>query len=184
VLVDHADDRHLADGRRLGERRQLREPRADVRAQVDGGEAERDVVVQAAEQDPVHGVAVEPQPAGRLDVDLPAQRADHLELRVERQRQQVVDRAELAQVLSVPGCGERAPAGHPLDHALGHQVVEGAPHRLPADLVFLRQLGLRGQSSAVGVPAAQDAVTQRAGEPHVRRLRPSSHAADSRVRVL
>jgi hypothetical protein len=93
--------------------------------------------VGAAEHDGVHRVAVQAQPAGRLDVDDAPQRPEDLEPGIQRQPHEVVDGAELAQVLAVAGGGERAAAGHTLDHAVGDEVVERPAYRLAADLVFL-----------------------------------------------
>src|SRR5262249_45371906 len=65
-----------------------------------------------------------------------------------------------------------------VDHALGHQVMEGTPDRLPAHLVPRRKLRLGRQPAPVGVAALQDLRPDLAGEAHVAALplpRPARH---------
>jgi hypothetical protein len=112
---------------------------------VDGGVAQWLPVVDAAHHDGVHRVAVQAQPAGRFDVDDSPQRPQNLQPGAERQAHEVVDGAELAQVLPVAGRGERAAVGDSVDHAVGHEVLEGAAYGLAADLVLGSQLGFGRQ---------------------------------------
>src|SRR5690606_28803603 len=66
---------------------------------------------------------------------------------------------------------ERAAAGNAVDDAVGDEILEGAPHRLPAHAVFLGEFGLRGQPRAVAVPPRLDGLPELARELRVGRFR-------------
>ena len=84
-------------------------------AQPDGQERRRDAVGEAVVEPPEpqsHDlVLLEPQAAGGFDVDGDHRRAQQLELGVEGQGQEILDRPGRAQVATVVVVRERAAAG-------------------------------------------------------------------------
>jgi alkylation response protein AidB-like acyl-CoA dehydrogenase len=97
-------------------------------------------VVGPAERERVDDVARQPQPPGRVHVDLTAQRGNDVHLGIRGQPHQVLDRAELTDLAAVTQGRERPPAGNAVDHALGNQVVEGAPDGLAVKVEAAHQM--------------------------------------------
>ena len=154
-------------------------------AQPDGQERRRDavgeVVVEASEPEAHDLVRLEAQPPCGRDVDADRGRAEHLELGVQGEGQQVVDRARGAQVAAVVVIGERAAAGHTVDQPVGHEVLEGAPHGLAADAMHLAQLRLGRQRLPGRVAMLGDVGPQPVSHGAVRR-RSSAIAPASAIR--
>ena len=162
--VDQPDDGHPAAAARRGQLAEPGQQLPDPRRQVDRGVAEGHVGVPPDQRHRVDLVRGEPQPARGLHVDLALQRADHLALGVQGQRHQLLHGAEVVDVPVLLGDRVGAPARHPVDDALGHQVLHGPPDGLPADRVTGRELLLGGQLPAVGVLAVPDGVPDPGGQ--------------------
>jgi len=126
--------------------------------------AERHAGMPPDQRDRADLVRREPEPRRRLDVDLALQRADHLALGIQGQRHQLFDGAEVVDVPVLLGDRVGAPARHPVDDPLGHEVLHGPPDGLPADRVGRRELLFGGQLTAVGVLAVADGVPDLGGQ--------------------
>src|SRR5689334_16742816 len=88
-------------------------------------------------------VARKPQTPGGGNVDGRREGSHDLQLGVDGECEEVVDRADRAQVLVARrrSDGEAAAPGYAVDEPFGDELAERLPHGLPADLKFGTELG-------------------------------------------
>jgi hypothetical protein len=125
--------------------------------------------VESAKPDGDYLVRRQPEASGSSEIDANRRRIENLQLGVERDAEQVFDRAEGPPVFAHIISSKRAAAGHPVDNPLGNKVLKGTADGLAADAEGASELGLGRQPLSSRVLLVLDLLAELVGEHGVSR---------------